>query len=122
MLACVAGCVNVLLTNPLWVVNQRLKMSGLQKETPKYKGTLDGLIKIAIEEGVRSLWNGTKASLMLVTNPAVKFTVYEVLKRHYHKTTGKQVGGAWAFLLGCVATGAATIVTYPVQLIQVHFL
>ena len=120
MLACVAGCVNVLLTNPLWVVNQRMRMSGLQMESPKYKGTLDGLIKIAIEEGISSLWNGTKASLMLVTNPAVKFTVYEVLKRHYNKMTGKQVGGAWAFLLGCVATGAATVVTYPVQLIQVN--
>ena len=119
LLACVAGCVNVLLTNPLWVVNQRMRMSGLQGGGPRYKGTLDGLIKIAIEEGICSLWNGTKASLMLVTNPAIKFTVYELLKRHHHKLTGRQMGGAGAFLVGCLATAVATIVTYPVKLIQV---
>ena len=28
-------------------------------------------------------------------------------------------GGLWAFWLGCLATAAATVVTYPVQLIQV---
>ena len=43
------GCINVLLTNPLWVVNSRLKMAGIKNEVQKYKGTLDGLIKIAME-------------------------------------------------------------------------
>jgi len=119
LFACVAGCINVLLTNPLWVVNSRLKMAGIKNDVQKYKGTLDGLIKIAMEEGLGSLWNGTKASLMLVSNPAIKFTVYELLKRHYARVTGRQVkGGLWAFWLGCLATAAATVVTYPVQLIQ----
>ena len=44
-----SGCINVLLTNPLWVVNSRLKMAGIKNEVQKYKGTLDGLIKIAME-------------------------------------------------------------------------
>ena len=42
------GCINVLLTNPLWVVNTRLKLSGVKTDGPKYKGTLDALLKIAI--------------------------------------------------------------------------
>ena len=82
------GCINVLLTNPLWVVNQRLKMTGLDPSTPRwffepfficrlsrYRGLLDGLGKIWVQEGVAALWNGTKASLMLVSNPAIKFTM-----------------------------------------------
>merc|ERR1712013_89881 len=69
LFACTAGCINVLLTNPLWVVNSRLKMAGIAKDVPTYRGTLDGLIKIALQEGIGSLWNGTKASLLLVSNP-----------------------------------------------------
>ena len=45
----------------------------------------------SLQEGLGSLWNGTKASLMLVSNPAIKFTVYELLKRHYARVTGRQV-------------------------------
>ena len=43
------GILNVLLTNPLWVVNSRLKMSGVKKDARSYRGLLDGLIKIAVE-------------------------------------------------------------------------
>jgi len=118
LFACTAGCINVLLTNPLWVVNSRLKMAGLSKDAAKYRGLFDGLMKIALQEGVGSLWNGTKASLMLVSNPAIKFTFYELFKRHYSKATGKAVGGYSAFLLGAAATAVATILTYPLQIVQ----
>eukprot|EP00090_Calanus_glacialis_P046701 TRINITY_DN9292_c0_g1_i1.p1 TRINITY_DN9292_c0_g1~~TRINITY_DN9292_c0_g1_i1.p1 ORF type:complete len:295 (+),score=59.16 TRINITY_DN9292_c0_g1_i1:50-934(+) len=118
LFACTAGCINVLLTNPLWVVNSRLKMAGIAKDAPKYRGTFDGLCKIALQEGLGSLWNGTKASLMLVSNPAIKFTVYELFKRQYLKVTGRSVGGSSAFLLGAAATAVATILTYPLQIVQ----
>ena len=38
-----------MITNPLWVVNSRLKMSGLKRGGSQYRGLLDGLIKIAVE-------------------------------------------------------------------------
>ena len=130
---------NVLLTNPLWVVNSKLKMYGVNKDKdkPKFRGIIDGLFKIAMEEGrnqldifplksyifwqegVMSLWNGTKASLMLVSNPAIKFTVYELLKRHYTRASGRTVSGLGAFILGCIATATATLATYPMQVLQV---
>ena len=72
------------------------------------------------QEGVSSLWNGTKASLMLVSNPAIKFTVYEMLKRQFAR--GRGVSGVKAFMLGCIATAVATLITYPIQLIQVRAL
>ena len=67
-----------------------------------------------------SLWNGTKASLMLVSNPAIKFTVYELLKRHYTRASGRTVSGLGAFILGCIATATATLATYPIQVLQVR--
>jgi len=118
LFACCAGCINVLLTNPLWVVNQRLKMAGLDPLAPRYRGLLDGLGKIWVQEGIAALWNGTKASLMLVSNPAIKFTMYELLKRRYTSLTQKAIGGVAAFWLGAAATAVATLLTYPLQIVQ----
>ena len=73
----------------------------IKKSTPKsYSYTLYNKERytfllstyLHVQEGLGSLWNGTKASLMLVSNPAIKFTVYELLKRHYARITGRQVG------------------------------
>lgn len=70
------GAVNVLLTNPLWVVNSRLKMQNVNEDdqmtSNKYRGLIDGLIKIYSREGLSALWNGTAASLILISNPAIK--------------------------------------------------
>ena len=45
----ILGCINVLLTNPLWVVNSRLKMSGVKNDGIKYKGVIDCFLKILLE-------------------------------------------------------------------------
>lgn len=118
LFACCSGCINVLLTNPLWVVNARQKMAGLDPTAPRYQGLLDGLARISGEEGLGALWNGTRASLLLVSVPAIKFTMYELLKRHYTRLTGRAVGGGSAFWLGAGATAVATVLTYPLQLVQ----
>eukprot|EP00095_Tigriopus_kingsejongensis_P011203 maker-scaffold263_size232787-snap-gene-1.19 protein:Tk11203 transcript:maker-scaffold263_size232787-snap-gene-1.19-mRNA-1 annotation:"solute carrier family 25 member 47" len=39
LLACLAGCVNVGLTNPLWVVNSQLKMQGQSRRSKVNEGT-----------------------------------------------------------------------------------
>ena len=72
------------------------------------------------QEGVGTLWNGTKASLLLVTNPAIKFTFYELLKRHHTTLSGRPPSGVSAFILGCIATAVATVLTYPLQMVQVR--
>ena len=64
------------------------------------------------------LWNGTKASLLLVANPAIKFTFYELFKRQWSEASGKPVKGGSAFILGCLATVIATLLTYPLQMVQ----
>lgn len=41
----------------------------------------DAFSQIITNEGVRTLWNGTLPSLVLVLNPAVQFMIYEAMKR-----------------------------------------
>ncbi|CAH1116659.1 unnamed protein product [Phaedon cochleariae] len=104
-----AGVVNVVTTNPLWVVNNRLKAKG---QLP-FTGLLDGLVHIATTEGISALWNGVGPSLVLVSNPAIHFTIYEALKRRV------KVKNATAFfILGGISKTIATILTYPLQLAQ----
>lgn len=125
-LAMFSGIINVLTTTPLWVVNTRLKMQGAKlteqdKDKLKnycYKGTIDGLFKVASTEGISALWNGTMPSLLLVSNPAVQFMIYEGLKRWATENLDKKLNSSTIFLIGASAKVVSTILTYPLQLVQ----
>lgn len=52
---------------------------------------LDCLIDVFKHEGVRGLWRGVVASVLLVFNPSIQFTIYEALKRHYLFFTESEV-------------------------------
>lgn len=90
VLSCLAGVINVYATAPLWVVNMRLK----SKDHAKYSGVADCLAKVAKSEGVLSLWNGTMASLMLVSNPVIHYVSYERMKLllQQHRLTANPAG------------------------------
>lgn len=130
LLASVAGIINVLTTTPLWVVNTRLKMQGIQsnneERTPDnrehFEGLVDGLKKVYAKDGVSGLWAGTMPSLLLVSNPAIQFAAYEMLKRRLLSpsvsTRIEQPSAFAAFMLGAMAKAIATLITYPVQLLQ----
>jgi len=127
LIASLAGCVNVLTTCPLWVVSARLKT---QKDkiqtgslaTKPYKGFIDGLSRVAKEEGVGSLWNGCMASLVLVSNPTIQFVCYDWIRKIAMKRANAQGGKALSsfefFILGAIAKAVATVATYPVQVAQ----
>lgn len=118
LLGALAGCVNVLSTTPFWVVNTRLKMQGINCDLP-YHDLISGLKYIAHHEGWQKLWSGTQASLMLVANPAIQFSVYEAIKRYLTKIYGKEPPSVlYFFFLGAIAKLVSTFVTYPLQLIQ----
>lgn len=122
LLASIAGVINVLSTTPLWVVNTRLKMSGVghgKNQKPEYQGLWDGLCKIIKTEGVSRLWSGTVPSLILVSNPAIHFMVYETLKRHILEgRKPSEVSPMTFFAVGATAKAIATFLTYPLQLVQ----
>jgi len=133
LIASLAGVVNVLLTCPLWVANTRLKLQGgsahghgrtQEKKTEQkpYKGMLDCLQRIAAEEGVSSLWNGTASSLMLVSNPTIHFVVYDkvtaLVNQRVQASGRKNMNSFEIFLTGAIAKALATVFTYPVQIAQ----
>lgn len=125
--AFIAGVVNVLVTTPLWVVNTRIKLQGVNFHTdehkeakvPRYKGILDALWKVARFEGLSSLWNGTLPSIVLASNPSIQFMVYETIKRYFQSfLKTKDLSGFLYFIIGAIAKTVATFVTYPLQVVQ----
>lgn len=125
LLGFLAGMINVLLTTPLWVANTRIKLQGVNLKTEEmnkkmqyqYSGLVDAVCKIYQEEGFRGLWSGTRASLVLASNPAIQFTVYETVKR-YVRGTNRELPSWEYFLIGALAKAVATVITYPCQVAQ----
>lgn len=112
----VAGVINVLTTTPVWVVNTRLKTASKSIRQP-YTNLLEGLWYIFKTEGIYGLWAGTIPSLILVSNPALQFMMYEALKRRFSQLP-QHTSALRFFLMGAVAKAFATVVTYPLQLVQ----
>ena len=75
-------------------------------------------MRIGFSEGYEKLWGGILASLILVSNPAIKFTAYEYLKRILLPPTESQLSPAKAFFIGALASAIATVITYPIQVVQ----
>ena len=135
--SCLAGIVNVLLTNPLWVVNMAI-VTGNTTTSNLWKE----LQKVAQEKGLQHLWSGTSASLLLVSNPVIQFFCYEQFKQARLVASNNQrkivvaygknkqnrqqpstadriaLSPTEAFVVGALSKAVATISTYPLQLTQ----
>jgi len=86
-----SGCVAVIVTGPLWLVNTRLKLQGVSSvdkggndsKNCQYDGMFHCLYTIYKQEGLSTLWKGTFTSIILSLNPAIQLAAYEMLKRHH---------------------------------------
>ncbi|GMF19759.1 unnamed protein product [Phytophthora fragariaefolia] len=84
----------------------------------------DCLRKVTENEGFLSLWNGTLASLVLVSNPVIHYVSYERMKialqkkRHIAGPAGAALSALDIFVLGALAKSFTTVVTYPLQVAQ----
>jgi adenine nucleotide transporter 17 len=115
--SCLAGVANVVLTNPLWVVNTRIVVGDSASLS-----FLTEMRQIVKSEGLRHLWSGTVTSLLLVSNPVIQFFAYEELKGMLLvRKSGSALAllGFEAFVLGALSKAVATVLTYPLQLAQV---
>ena len=85
---------------------------------------------IAKNEGILQLWHGTWSSLLLVSNPAIQYFLYEQIRVLILGIKNRRDGGGKpastlqltpveAFMLGALSKTVATVVTYPLQLAQV---
>ena len=120
--SCIAGVGNVLLTNPLWVTNMAI-VTGEAKSS----SLIRELRLILRARGYRHLWNGTAASILLVSNPVIQFVSYEQLKNarfaygmrgRANMESTRTLPPLEAFVAGAIAKTISTIATYPLQLTQ----
>lgn len=58
-------------------------------------------------------------SILLVSNPAIQFATYELLKNKFCKLSGSDtLPGSVYLAIGAMAKSLATLITYPLQIIQ----
>ncbi|OAY46210.1 peroxisomal nicotinamide adenine dinucleotide carrier isoform X2 [Manihot esculenta] len=144
VVAALSGCVNVLLTNPIWVVVTRMqthrKVS--KKSQPSHSllvatdktildaiepspyGTNHAIQEVYGEAGVWGFWKGVLPTLIMVSNPSIQFMLYETMLKKLKKQRSLNKKGsngvtAWEiFLLGALAKLGATVVTYPLLVVK----
>ncbi|XP_048571636.1 peroxisomal nicotinamide adenine dinucleotide carrier [Triticum urartu] len=144
--AALSGCVNVLLTNPIWVVVTRMQThrKANKQQGPQDQGLTSALDKalqpapvenvphktinviqdLYKEAGVFGFWKGVIPALIMVSNPAIQFMLYETLLKKLKKRRASNFKGAQGltaievFLLGAVAKLGATLVTYPLLVVK----
>ncbi|OWM69983.1 hypothetical protein CDL15_Pgr025832 [Punica granatum] len=140
VVAALSGCVNVLLTNPIWVVVTRMQTHTQASkkvhsdceplpeaavlatiEPPPY-GTGHAIQEVYDEAGVRGFWKGVFPTLIMVSNPSIQFMLYETMLKKLRKRralNGKNdVTALEIFLLGALAKLGATVVTYPLLVVK----
>ena len=141
--ASLAGCCNVLVTEPLDTYSTRKQLerksdgnsplpltpSTQSFEVEDFDATLKALrgesTKTSKTTASPGLYNGLYASLVLTINPAIQYTVFEQLRQRLMRALNvrAQRRGALkpvvelstfdAFILGATSKAAATLVTYP---------
>jgi adenine nucleotide transporter 17 len=115
MVSGAASFVNAVLTCPLWVIVMRLKVD----REHRFQGMLHCGREIVKDGGLSALYQGLVPSLWLICTPIVQYVVYEqsrqLLARWIHPA---KLQSAHFFVLGGMAKLAATLTTYPMQVVQ----
>ncbi|PWA98741.1 substrate carrier protein [Artemisia annua] len=131
MVAAMSGCVNVLLTNPIWVVVTRMQTHTKKSPTdpivsgiePPPFATSNAVQEVFGEAGILGFWKGVFPTLVMVSNPSIQFMLYETLlkklkQRRALSNSNKGVTALEIFLLGALAKLGATVVTYPLLVVK----
>lgn len=147
----ITGIINVLITTPLWNGTRRImEMDPSSSDHEECKAVKEKktsnlfqmMYKIANNEGILQLWHGTISSLLLVSNPAIQYFIYEQVRvwvlgvknrsRIMNSSSNRSAAGRKkdkvqlllqltameAFVFGALSKTVATVVTYPLQLGQ----
>lgn len=131
MSATEAGVAVSLMTNPIWVVKTRLQLQDKaimqSHNTRLYSGATDCFKRIIREEGVRGLYRGLLPSLLLVSHGAIQLAAYEKLKqlalslpqsKNSSNIDRERIYVSEAGICGALSKAAATLVTYPYQVMR----
>jgi solute carrier family 25 (peroxisomal adenine nucleotide transporter), member 17 len=117
-----AGVATAVATNPIWVLNTR--MSTIKAHTAESRqSSLAVLLALVAEEGPLALFKGVVPGLILVTNPAIQYMVFERLRAWTERRRGTR-GSAGKltdldfFWLGLLSKFVASTITYPLILVK----
>ncbi|MBA0561485.1 hypothetical protein Golob_018307, partial [Gossypium lobatum] len=114
ILAAAAGACTAIVTQPLDTASSRMQTSAYGKSKGLWKTLTEGTLSDAFD--------GLGISLLLTSNPAIQFTVFDQLKQRLLKQKLKEadhdsspvvLSAFTAFLVGAISKSVATILTYP---------
>lgn len=114
VIAAAAGACTVVVTQPLDAASSKMQTSDFGKSKGLWKTLTEGKLSDALD--------GLSISLLLTSNPAIQFTVFDQLKNRLLKQKQDEAGNGssavvlsafTAFLLGAVSKSVATVLTYP---------
>ncbi|XP_062144061.1 peroxisomal adenine nucleotide carrier 1-like [Alnus glutinosa] len=114
VLAAAAGACTAIMTQPLDTASSRMQTSAFGKSK--------GLWKTLTEGTWSDAFDGLGISLLLTSNPAIQYTVFDQLKQRLLKGNRDKAGNSSssealsafsAFLLGAISKSIATFMTYP---------
>jgi len=108
-------------TSPIWFVKTRMQLQTSQPNgQTKYKNSLDCVIKVYQEEGLRGFYRGLGASYLGIAESTIQFVAYEKVKsivfrwkREYGGEQFPSIGVVEYLAVAGVAKTFATYVTYP---------
>ncbi|GAA5930159.1 uncharacterized protein JCM15063_004731 [Sporobolomyces koalae] len=116
--AMTAGASGTILTNPLWVVKTRFMTQRPDSSDPRYKHTLDALVRIYREEGPKAFYRGMLPSLFGVAHVAVQFPLYEQFKSFYRPQDGSDIPSSTILYCSSVSKMIASVATYPHEVLR----
>ncbi|XP_022743637.1 peroxisomal adenine nucleotide carrier 1-like [Durio zibethinus] len=114
ILAAAAGACTAIVTQPLDMASSRMQTSAFGKSKGLWKTLTEGTLSDAFD--------GLGISLLLTSNPAIQYTVFDQLKQRLLKKKLKEadhgsspvvLSAFTAFLLGAISKSVATFLTYP---------
>lgn len=85
----------------------------IRQQTSDDKSTiLDSIRSIIETDGFQGFWKGLRASLILCSNPAITYGVFERLKGIWiRRNEGKPLNSGQIFIIGALSKALATVVT-----------
>lgn len=112
VLAAAAGACTAVIIQPLDTASSRMQTSAF--------GESKGLWETLSQRSWKEAFDGLGISLLLTSNPAIQYTVFDQLKQRVLMGANSGSGGSSetlsafsAFVLGAVSKSVATVLTYP---------
>ena len=112
LLNSIAAAINMSFTLPLDLITTKIQTQKGNDETSLF----EMIMHIYSQEGLLAFWKGYFASLVLVSNPAINYTIFDKMKASIlsKRTSNGVLSMGEAFCLGACAKCIATICTYPI--------